>query len=189
MTNNVTKSKRQSPSPNKPSLRNATINRQQTVATTPGVSVKFAGANNVAVKKTKSLLKSTKSNFVNQQSPSLATSRTASSSPPFGQLKSKSRFGRSKSKRYDPHDIPPMSAMDYVWLVVYFICLYTFYAAFWYGMWMIYVHVTPATKKPPRSILHQIYEQKPHSRTKSLSVPCIPMDELSSFSNRSTGLH
>ena len=53
-----------------------------------------------------------------------------------------------------------MSAMDYVWLLVYFICLYLFYAAFWYSLWLIYTNTTSAGKKPRRPALTQMLMEK-----------------------------
>jgi hypothetical protein len=61
-------------------------------------------------------------------------------SPPLHQTKSKF----SKSKRFDPHEVPPVSCCDYLLLLIYYICLYAFYAAFWYALWMIYIATTNA---------------------------------------------
>ena len=75
-------------------------------------------------------------------------------------LKSKSKLMKSKSKRHDPIEIPPMSFMDHVWLLVHFVCLYLFYAAFWYSLWLIYLQLTPATTKPNRPTIKQIMYSK-----------------------------
>lgn len=56
-------------------------------------------------------------------------------SSPLSVWKSK----QSKSRRgNDPHEIPPLSWTDLLCLIPYYIALYAFYAAFWFGLWFIY---------------------------------------------------
>lgn len=72
---------------------------------------------------------------------------SAAYSPPMS-LKSK----KSKSKRYDRLDTAPLSKQDYFWLLVYYICLYCFYLAFWYSLWRLYLLTTDPNvprREPP----------------------------------------
>lgn len=41
---------------------------------------------------------------------------------------------------------------DYIYLIFYFSCLYTFYALFWYSLWMIYnaIRIERSVMKPDR---------------------------------------
>lgn len=62
--------------------------------------------------------------------------RTSSSSPP--NYNHKSKLTKSKRSHYESNETPPITWTDYVWLFIYYICLYVFFAVFWYSLWFIY---------------------------------------------------
>lgn len=61
----------------------------------------------------------------------------------------KSKYSRSK-RFHDPHDIPPVSWIDLLLLIPYYITLYAFFGAFWFAMWYIYLETTD--KEKPRHL-------------------------------------
>lgn len=64
--------------------------------------------------------------------------RTNSSSPPIYHA-TKSKASKSKRTGHESYDVPPIIWSDYVWLFIFYICLYVFFALFWYSLWSIYL--------------------------------------------------
>lgn len=73
---------------------------------------------------------------------------TTSSSPPHNAVLFKSHKSKmSKSRKmHDQFDTPRTNCLDLIWLFVYFLGLYTFYAVFWYTLWSIYLATTPTNQ-------------------------------------------
>lgn len=76
----------------------------------------------------------------NENQSRVSNNSSSTHSPP---LHAKNSSKVSKSRRADPHEVPPISCTDYVFLLIYYCCLYTFYAAFWFSLWAIYKATTP----------------------------------------------
>lgn len=58
----------------------------------------------------------------------------------------------SKSKRQvELPEIGKFSGLDYLYLLLYFIILYSFYVGFWFSMWMIYTKFLSEKKSPKNS--------------------------------------
>lgn len=55
----------------------------------------------------------------------------------------KSKQSKSKRQFNDPYEIPPSTCRDYVWLAIYYVGLYTFFATFWFVCWSIYLTTLP----------------------------------------------
>lgn len=76
--------------------------------------------------------------------------------------------------------------MDYVWLLVYFVILYLFYAAFWYISWLIYLQVTSATTKPKRQVMRQMMYEMQDDRPVAYGgfapMPCVQNGNISTNS-------
>lgn len=55
----------------------------------------------------------------------------------------KSKQSKSKRQFNDPYEIPPSTCKDYVWLAIFYVGLYTFFATFWFICWSIYLTTLP----------------------------------------------
>lgn len=76
--------------------------------------------------------------------------RTTSSSPPIYHS-TKSKASKSKRIGHESYDVPSITWSDYGWLFIFYICLYAFFALFWYSLWSIYLMTT--SDKPRYTIL------------------------------------
>lgn len=90
---------------------------------------------------------------------------SASSSPPLVRLKSR----QSKSKRFDQLETG-ITCIDYLWLVLYFAALYSFYAVLWFASWYIYSLTRP--KGRPRYMNKQIAINFTDSASRSALLSC-----------------
>lgn len=91
-------------------------------------------------------------------------SKTSSTySPPL-----KSRL--SKSKRIDPHDIGPMTKVDYVLLLFFYIGLYIFYAVFWFTLWRLYLLISPEDAPRRQNLFYLAQEELDSILNGSISI-------------------
>lgn len=76
---------------------------------------------------------------------------------PSNQIKSKRS---TKSRRIEEKPlVRGLSRLDYVWLAVYYVCLYAFYVLFWYSLWSLYLLTTDKSKPRREPPLPEIVTQ------------------------------
>lgn len=108
----------------------------------------------------------------NNNSARLATTHSPST------LNIKSKLSKSK-RLFDPYEVIPTSCKDYIWLVLYYVGLYTFFAAFWFVCWYVYLTTLPEGR--PR-YMHNKTFSFPHP---NISESTIEVDH-NNYSSRSS---
>lgn len=84
---------------------------------------------------------------------------------------------RTKSRRFlsEIPEIQAFSYLDYIYLILYFLALYTLYAAFWISLWSIYIGLKRGSEKTSYNSTHY---KKVLSASRSFLNPRVCKEDL-----------